>query len=770
VNLTQEQLAAASSDGSRLAIIAAAGSGKTSVLTSRYLHHVVEHGIRPDQILTITFTRKAAAEMKMRIVEALIAAGMPDEAQVAETGPIQTIHSFCERLLRENSMAAGLDPEFEILAESQSRRISDEAIRKAVMHAYEEGGPEVDLLRKLAGQGIYQGPGGVDDRISAALNRLLDNLRGLGLSSSDVARLHGSAESVLEAWIEMAVEAVDPDLLPVVMANPIEARPKALIDLLKAARKQKPQWLKYQPIEDLMRQAEESAALARLAADAWENLDDEMRRIQKFDFTMLESLAVSLASNNPEVQDRLKHQYRAILVDESQDVNPMQHRLIQSMGIERQMLVGDPQQSIYSFRQADRELFVQTSKAFETLRLSKNFRSQPGILSFVDEYFSRTWSNDYAPMMVEETTDSPFGSTGPKDFTGVELWEMAAKDSHQAVEWLQDLLKEGAALKDIAFLVRTSRSALALAEEMRRKEIPHRIAGGSEQFFARLEIRDLANALQSICSPSDRFAQLAVMRSPLAGLSLDSVIRLSAEPDPLGALRSFDPGDAGEAGKIKAYLAWRASLPDDADRLPAWELLAHILAQSPCLEEAAKRANGPQVTANIRKLLKIASENPELDGIELAEQIREIQVMRHREGDAPADDDDADVVTIMTIHKSKGLEFDTVILPDTVERSWNLKQDAFVSSKNGLCACKFGEAGGLGYDMLKSMSKDVNDAESLRVLYVAMTRAKNRLCIAVPGAPDLRTDGGKICRAMNFPDTELKGVKVRRSIPDARVD
>lgn len=117
---TKEQQAVIDAPESAFTVIAAAGAGKTFVLVERYLRHVEDEGLGADQILTITFTKKAAAEMKSRIVGRLRTKGLFDQAQVAETGPIQTIHSFCERLLRENALEAGLDPQFEIMSEEQS--------------------------------------------------------------------------------------------------------------------------------------------------------------------------------------------------------------------------------------------------------------------------------------------------------------------------------------------------------------------------------------------------------------------------------------------------------------------------------------------------------------------------------------------------------------------------------------------------------------------------------------------------------------------------
>jgi ATP-dependent exoDNAse (exonuclease V) beta subunit len=125
---SEEQLLAVEETESLFSIRAGAGAGKTFVLVHRYLRHIVDEGMSPDQILAITFTKKAAASMKQRIVGELRDRGLAESAQIAETGPIQTVHSFCERVLRENSLEAGIDPEFSVLSEGEaallrSRRI-----------------------------------------------------------------------------------------------------------------------------------------------------------------------------------------------------------------------------------------------------------------------------------------------------------------------------------------------------------------------------------------------------------------------------------------------------------------------------------------------------------------------------------------------------------------------------------------------------------------------------------------------------------------------
>ena len=130
---TLEQRKAIEANDKQLVVQAGAGAGKTRVLVERFLRHVIEDKYGADEILTITFSRKAAAEMKRRIVTALRDAGRWEDAQIAETGPIQTIHSFCERLLRENSLVAGLDPQFEVLDEVDSVAWLEEALQESLV-------------------------------------------------------------------------------------------------------------------------------------------------------------------------------------------------------------------------------------------------------------------------------------------------------------------------------------------------------------------------------------------------------------------------------------------------------------------------------------------------------------------------------------------------------------------------------------------------------------------------------------------------------------
>jgi ATP-dependent exoDNAse (exonuclease V) beta subunit len=422
------------------------------------------------------------------------------------------------------------------------------------------------------------------------------------------------------------------------------------------------------------------------------------------------------------------------------------------------MMVGDAQQSIYGFRQADVQLFKTRSSKTLTKRLVKNWRSAPGILNFVDVVFRGLWGDEYSPMRP---------STGPMDFDlddrpsyeGVEIWRQPAKSPSATASYVQELLNEGVKKKDIAVLVRDSMGALALKKAFDDMEIASRITGGSEKFYTRLEVRDLANTLRSLADPYDDFALLATLRSPMVGVSLDSIALLGKNPYVVEQLETFEPPVLADADKLTSFKAWFAPLSKVADRLSAWEVLAEVYAKSDYLPALARRVKGDQMLANARKLLTLATEEPELGPLEYSDRIREIQDLRHKEGDAPSDDHDADLVKVMTIHKAKGLEWPVVVIPQTDKRLAGRARDVVVDPSQGMVACKFGKGQSIMHKLLSDKRKALDEAEERRVLYVAFTRAQKRLCIClVP--PSNTSTASKLLEGL-FDPTQMQGLKIR---------
>jgi ATP-dependent helicase/nuclease subunit A len=727
---SDEQRSVIDADYNRFAVTAAAGAGKTFVLVERYLRHVEAENLRPDEILTITFTRKAAAEMKKRIVDELRSRNRFAEAQIAETGPIQTIHSFCERLLRENALEAGLDPGFDILSEADTATLTSACVREALASDLDDAPQAEALISYVSGMRREQGGGSPYEVLEGAIADVLDQLRAGGIGYDPLMARHASPEELAEAWEEAIIADLPERVRSKLQPGPnLQAR---LYQAFNAAKVQRPKWVRTPWDDAVETQAlEHTCGLVQLALSAWWRLRREMDRRQALDFTELEALAVRLLEGSEATRERVKRQYKVAMVDEAQDVNPMQYRLLRKLDIEREMLVGDAQQSIYGFRFADLEQFHRHVSQTEQLRLSKNYRSDSGILSFIDLLFLRIWEKNYKRM---HDGGNPFDpdKVVSIDCRGVELWRHPAKDTAVTAGYIQQLVDEGVAKSDIAVLVRDARFAADLLARLEERGVAARIVGGSQRFYARLEIRDMANALRAIADPFDDFSLLACLHSPVVGLSIDSVVLLGMAPRVAERLSEFEAPTEEDAERLRAFLRWYEPLRLVGDRLSAWEAMARVLASSDFLPTLARRPRSDQLLANVRKLLSLAASQPELGPLEYAERIREIQDLRHNEGDAPVEEEGADVVTLMTIHKSKGLEFPVVVVPQTDKPLGGNPKDLAIDAQLGLAATKFGQTPQcLMHRWLSDRKRDKEEQEELRVLYVALTRAKSRLCICV---------------------------------------
>ena len=309
---------------------------------------------------------------------------------------------------------------------------------------------------------------------------------------------------------------------------------------------------------------------------------------QTLDFTALESQAVRLLNKKPEVRARLAAQYRVAMIDESQDVNPQQDRLFDAMGVARTMVVGDAQQSIYGFRGAEVALFRARTRN-GSYPLTRNWRSEAGILRFVDHVFAPLWP-EYAPMAPSPAPfrldDAPIA----QGFEGVELWRHNAVDPSATAVYVREMLEDGVRPGETAVLVRSAAAAQRLKNGLDGEGIPARIAGGSERFYTRLEVRDLSNALRAVADPYDDYALLCALRSPIAGLSLDAIVHLAADGG--GVVERLDPDRLSaeeDRARLAEFLRWYTPLSKVADRLPAGEALAEVFAASPFLTAMARR-------------------------------------------------------------------------------------------------------------------------------------------------------------------------------------
>jgi ATP-dependent exoDNAse (exonuclease V) beta subunit len=748
-DLTPEQQAVVGSTDPRIIVRASAGSGKTTVLVARYLRHVTEDGMSPADVWTVTFTRKAAAEMKRRIVAELDGLGLGAAAQQAETGPIQTIHSACERILRENSLAAGLDPEFEIIEGHERSSMAREALRKSVADLIERSPEASRLVDHLAGVRQFGFGSPLDSALEQAVSRLTERLRASGLRPDELAKGYENEEAVVRLWCkEMTAEVRriwpdSPEITDAVSA-------KSAVQGLTERRLGVPEWLSSFSLED----AAMTSGLVQLAVATWERLEALMAQRQAFDFTSLESLAVRLIEQDAGVRERLSRQVRALLVDEAQDLNPNQYRLIDAVDSPFKMLVGDFQQSIYRFRDADPQLFLERAEQWPVYPLSVNHRSNKAVLDAVDQVFGIWWGEGLNRMEPSLRAEAP-------PVRAIELWTVDHKDTEGLALLVRQLVDEGHPPRSIALLCRDNKAMNDHSRRLSRHGVPNQVIGGSETLYTRMEVRDIGNALRALVDPEDDDALACVLHSPFVGMSLDGVVLALAERPLSRSLWTLALDDEDDQSALDQFREWFRPLQQRAARLSVWEVLSALFAESPYLESLARDPEAAQRLANVRKLLSLAIDRPELSAHDFADQIREIQKLQHLEGLGETLDEEADAVTIMTIHGSKGLEFETVVVPDTFKRPRN--HDRVASHpRQGLVATRY-LAKSSAFQMLQEAERRQEDAEAKRLVYVAMTRARKKLCLAV--GESSTPLAAAMATALGFPDRMPKGVHVRKA-PD----
>ncbi len=761
LKLNTNQQRAVESNEPRVTVTASAGAGKTAVLVQRYLRHVVEDGLTPSEILTVTFTRKAAAEMKERIVKRLRDLGRDEDAQTAETGPIQTIHSFCERTLRENAMLARLDPSFEVIDGAESQRLLVEAFQLALVGDLQDHPGVRELRQRVAGQAVWGSSRSWETALrNFVFREFLSSLRGGTVPIDDLKRLYRSQESLSRALTGKITEQYPDHELPEPTDN--------LVHWLKEAQARRGR-LKA-PLKSIFgdfNEAEaqqvvsDTLALAALGLETWENYELALRSTQRMDFTLLEQETIRLVETDEEVRSRIGSRYKVALVDETQDVSPTQYRLLDHLPIERTFFVGDAQQSIYAFRGADRELFAQRVE-HGSITLDVNYRSGAGVLNFINDAFRDLWKGEYNQMV------HPSGEHHVPRYAGVEFWQLGASGAEGLVELIQQIIEEDenpeTAPGKIVVLVRMAKTAKAIGRLLEVFNIPHLLVGGSNRFFARMETRDVANLLSASVDSSDSFALASLLHSPFCGLSLSSVIRLAATENLGEAFPVVTLEDEVENAKLDEFREWFLPLTAVADRLPAWEVLNEALHRSTYLASVGARPNGEHVVAHVRKLLSQAASQPTLRPGEYADRIRLTVESDLKEGDATITDEGDPVVKVMTIHAAKGLEFHTVIVA-----GFDLKWDnrlmgtplARIHRKSALMVSQSPHTG---------VKKWLNDwllreerEEDKRLLYVAATRAEQRLILGIPEAARTKFATVALAGTIGWPDRLHASVTVRIS-------
>jgi DNA helicase II / ATP-dependent DNA helicase PcrA len=560
VALNQAQREAVQHTEGPLLVVAGAGSGKTRVLTHRVAHLVEDLKVRPNQILAITFTNKAAGEMRERLERMLGA--------TARAIWILTFHAACGRMLRREAERLGYTSTFSIYDDQDQVRL--------VKACLEELGKDPKRFS----------PRGIHSQVSRAKNELVS------------------------------------------------------------------------PEEYLSRVA---SFWDQTVAEVYELYQRRLHASNAVDFDDLLMLTVQVFERFPEALARWQKAFRYILVDEYQDTNHAQYRLLQLLGAEHGNVcaVGDQDQSVYGFRGAD----IRNITEFETdfpgtyvVTLEQNYRSTNSILRAANAVIENN---------TERKPKHLFSELGEGDPVRViEVEDEHAEARFVAAE-IAALIDQGLSASEIAVFYRTNAQSRVLEDVLVRQDIPYQVIGGP-RFYERAEIRDATAYLTVLVNPSDAGSLLRIANRPRRGIGDTSLARVVTYADSTGRTlweALADPEAAGVTAAacraIRGFRSTMESLMAQAQELPVDELLERMLEKTGILDayEAERTIEARGRIENLQELVGVAREyRQQTADASLAGFLQDIALVSDQDTIA----DDRGLVTLMTLHNAKGLEFRAV--------------------------------------------------------------------------------------------------------------
>ena len=836
---SQERELAATTFDRNVVVTAGAGTGKTTLLVDRLVHLLVRSPdpLKITEIVALTFTNKAADEMKLRLRERLQAflavrlnqdAGNESEKKTQteiqalmtryhrtkdqinalarealrniERSAIGTIHSFAAMLLRLYPIEADLDPQFSEDDGSRFEQIFDEQWGLWLDQELSRAGAQKERWKEILREFSLQDLRALAYCLAAEtvpLDRIAELAhetkvpqevaRWLGTlekSGSELVRERSADTRQIAELSRIAVKVIhevvkngalgeglsrdERELLATKSPSPVQGWAETDVvqakDLVRVARRL------MQVNGDLLRRL--CDLLIPFVRACRESLIS--RGLVSFDGLLVR--ARDLVRDHAAVREELKRQFKSILIDEFQDTDPIQYEILLYLGEQpgqharvwqrvklapgKLFIVGDPKQSIYAFRRADIEAYlhvVQKMIARQNgveYQLKTNFRSHRGILDVVNGVFEKLIvpRAGIQPPYVDihpAVDDGGAGGTADAPFRKVALRKVDHDDPASAevarrleaesvARWLdQEVIGKATILnrhqepvlaqpKDVAFLLRKLTDIHVYLEPLRRRGIPY-VVEGERHFYATQEILDAVNLLRAVENPYDRAGLVGILRSAVGGLEDREIYDLHIQE----LLNYCTIGRSLKPSVRDLYAALRALHAETRD-LPVGEAVNLVFSRIPIQILAARSFNGEQAVANLEKVRQLA----ERLGREGAATLRDVIACLHRsildlkeEGESALAEESVNAVHILTVHKSKGLEFPIVVLlgchspVDAREPRIGVHHD-WSSSLVGLSVAERWSLPGV---YLAEKNRERALEEQKRVFYVAMTRAREHL-------------------------------------------
>ena len=811
---------AAAARGRDISLAAGAGCGKTKALVARYLS-LLEEGYAPRAVAAVTFTDKAAREMRNRIRSAIHTWREGDcppperprwqeiEADI-DSARIGTIHGLCTAILRAHPAEACVDPRFSVLDEGMAATLQAQAVDDTLAWALDQ--PELaDLFR------VFE-TGALADILAFLLDHRLEAMTALQIAdvasvwshvlegaiqtyvcneevqasistlralsaSGDLAKdagelLAGQVEGLLAEWARLDKALAGGNCLQAAQilytirreycggqAGKKSSQAKGAVAALKAQYDDTLQpWIGGKSTKDAPPDpAIEASALnavsclGALFQHACQEYQKSKDLTQSLDFDDLEAGALALLQDAA-VRARWQGQIQAVLVDEFQDTNERQRQIVEALAgtldgkAGRLFVVGDAKQSIYRFRGADVTVFRRLDKDIQArggvpLALDLTFRAHDALICALNEILRHIMGQvqvadqPYRVPFAELQAERAGARDGIRD-PFVEFLFGLGEPVEQAAQAAAALLaqrlcqlqaEERVRWDEIALLFRASTGFTHYETALEEAGIPFVTVAG-RGFYERPEVRDLLNILRALADPWDDLAMAGLLRSPAFGLS-DAALYLLRRPNGNGPVSYWTAltGDVSHLSEIDRRQAERARgiverWSGVVDRIPVAELLKAVLDDTCYLALLAAEGNGTRLQRNVSKLLADAHSSGLVGVGEFLEYLETRQAAGAREGEAPTEAGGA--VRLMTVHKAKGLEFPVVVIADAARARPPNKESVLLSTEIGLAPrSRRQERAPLIFKLAQEMEKERSEAEDVRLLYVAATRAKEKLII-----------------------------------------
>lgn len=783
MKLTPSQKKAVSALGKHTLISAGAGTGKTRVLVERIFTLVTEHAVPLSEILVLTFTEKAAGEIKQRLSRRFLEKERNQARQDLEAAAVSTFHSFAARLLREHPVEAGVDPDFRVLENEEAEILKEEALNEEITQLFNASSPVfrffenygensaresiLHVFHTARQEGLSLTPYFL--KWKKYRSEQMQVFRDQMLSRADQVVQPIAEHLDLEVWKKWIKQGAhsweDIEAFRNWMENYKRSPKKNLKTAWSLWKNFSEDWQAFQ-IESF---SEEMIDLFEKAAIHFEVIYSQKKQSQNsLDFDDLQVRAVDLLKENTAgariVLQALRRQYRHVFIDEFQDTSYLQMEFLQfMMPTAETFLVGDYKQSIYGFRGAEPQLFLKTQKDFSAsdsalcISLADNFRSRPAVLDFANTFFERLWEEDQFPfeaLAMKKAGVETGESSDPKPEFIVIATEEGSKEEARLregaaiAEKIHALKEQGIAYQDMAILFSAMTHSALYEYALRKAGIPYVSVSGMS-FYDQPEIRDLISFLECLQNPFSDVPLAALLRSPFVRVSDESLFWLAEkaksenEQNPLceGLSRFREIQEISEPERQKLELFWNHFQDwrsrKDTERLS--DLIESAVEKTGYAIWALAQPSGIRRYSHIHKFIQLARRQEGRGNLSIHQflaLVRRLQFQEVRESDSTAMGEEVQAVKMMTVHAAKGLEFPVVFLAD-LGRSRNSQQgqSALAVPHAGFALRAKNPATGKSetpwmLSQLQEIRKKQDNEERKRLFYVAVTRAENRLILS----------------------------------------